>query len=270
MQNSFIFLQVGENNLGHHHSIMEALCKVVTGERNDFIFHFDNWVKQIPGSSAKVLCPHSYPRDLLSNQEMLQGERSSLFSVTSCNWDGEAQRKRGQLWPRAPACSLVSRETCPDCPGPCVLSRAQAELTVQGASSPTVLGRVSLGFFFVEWFYLTLKFNLLVEGFERVQYSRFDPWVRKMPWGGHGNHASILAWRIPWIEEAGRLQSLGSQRVRHDWSDLAHLQYSPLLHAWVLSWEIRQKSRQKKRNTTNSLIKLTVENGAYICRQWAS
>lgn len=53
---------------------MEALCRVVTGERNDFIFPFDNWVKQIPGSSAKVSCPHSYPRDMLSNQERLQGE----------------------------------------------------------------------------------------------------------------------------------------------------------------------------------------------------
>ena len=29
-------------------------------------------------------------------------------------------------------------------------------------------------------------------------------------------HSSILAWRIPWTEEPGRLQSLGSQRVRHD------------------------------------------------------
>jgi len=29
-------------------------------------------------------------------------------------------------------------------------------------------------------------------------------------------HASILAWRIPWMEEPGRLQSMGSQRVRHD------------------------------------------------------
>ena len=28
--------------------------------------------------------------------------------------------------------------------------------------------------------------------------------------------SSILAWRIPWTEEAGRLQSTGSQRVRHD------------------------------------------------------
>ena len=29
-------------------------------------------------------------------------------------------------------------------------------------------------------------------------------------------HSSILAWRIPWMEEPGRLQTTGSQRVRHD------------------------------------------------------
>ena len=31
------------------------------------------------------------------------------------------------------------------------------------------------------------------------------------------NHSSILAWRIPWTEKPGRLQSMGSQRLRHDW-----------------------------------------------------
>ena len=29
-------------------------------------------------------------------------------------------------------------------------------------------------------------------------------------------HSSILAWEVPWTEECGRLQSTGSQRVRHD------------------------------------------------------
>ena len=33
-------------------------------------------------------------------------------------------------------------------------------------------------------------------------------------------HSSILAWRILWTEEPGRLQSIESQRVRRDWSDL--------------------------------------------------
>ena len=39
---------------------------------------------------------------------------------------------------------------------------------------------------------------------------------------GMETHSSILAWRIPWTEEPGRLQSIGSQRVRHNWTDLAH------------------------------------------------
>ena len=34
-------------------------------------------------------------------------------------------------------------------------------------------------------------------------------------------HSRILAWRIPWTEEPGGPQSRGSQRVRHDGSDLA-------------------------------------------------
>ena len=34
-------------------------------------------------------------------------------------------------------------------------------------------------------------------------------------------HSSILDWRIPWTEEPGGLQSRGSQRIEHDWSDLS-------------------------------------------------
>ena len=33
---------------------------------------------------------------------------------------------------------------------------------------------------------------------------------------GIATHSSIFAWRIPWTEEPGRLQSIGSQRLRHD------------------------------------------------------
>ena len=46
-------------------------------------------------------------------------------------------------------------------------------------------------------------------------------WVRSMGLEdplkkGKATHSSILAWRIPWTEEAGGLQSMGSQRVGHD------------------------------------------------------
>ena len=42
---------------------------------------------------------------------------------------------------------------------------------------------------------------------------------------GMAIHSSILAWRIPWTEEPGRLQSKGSQRVGHNWSDVACIVY---------------------------------------------
>ena len=40
---------------------------------------------------------------------------------------------------------------------------------------------------------------------------REDPLEKEM-----ATHSSTLAWKIPWMEEPGRLQSMGSQRVRHD------------------------------------------------------
>ena len=48
-----------------------------------------------------------------------------------------------------------------------------------------------------------------------------ETWVRSLGWEdpleeGKATHSSILAWRIPWTEEPGGLQSMGSQRVGHD------------------------------------------------------
>ena len=48
----------------------------------------------------------------------------------------------------------------------------------------------------------------------RCRRQRFDPWVRRSPGEGNGNHSSILAWRISWTE-TGELQSMGSQRAGH-------------------------------------------------------
>ena len=50
-----------------------------------------------------------------------------------------------------------------------------------------------------------------------------ETWVRFLAWKdplkkGMATHSSILAWRIPWTEEPGGLQSTGSQRVGHDWA----------------------------------------------------
>ena len=48
-----------------------------------------------------------------------------------------------------------------------------------------------------------------------------ETWVRSLGWEdalekGMTMHSSILAWRIPWTEEPGGLQSMGLHRVRHD------------------------------------------------------
>ena len=50
-----------------------------------------------------------------------------------------------------------------------------------------------------------------------------ETWVRSLGWEDllekeMAIHSSALAWRIPWTEEPGGLQSMGSQRVRHDWA----------------------------------------------------
>ena len=47
-------------------------------------------------------------------------------------------------------------------------------------------------------------------------------------------HSSTLAWKIPWMEEPGRLQSMGSIRVRHDWT--TSLSLFTFMH-WRRKWQ---------------------------------
>ena len=61
-------------------------------------------------------------------------------------------------------------------------------------------------------------------------------WVQSLGWEDPlekemATDSSTLAWRIPWREEPGRLQSTGSQRVQHDW--LTSLSLSWLIHVEV-------------------------------------
>ena len=71
----------------------------------------------------------------------------------------------------------------------------------------------------------SLEHPTLISGFPR-----WNQWYRtclpmqetqktqgKIPCSRMATHSSILAWKIPWTEESGGLQSMGSKRVRHDW-----------------------------------------------------
>ena len=56
-----------------------------------------------------------------------------------------------------------------------------------------------------------------------------DPLEKEM-----ATHSSILAWKIPWTEEPGRLQSIGLQRVEHDWA--TSLSLFTFMH-WRRKWQ---------------------------------
>ena len=58
-------------------------------------------------------------------------------------------------------------------------------------------------------------------------------------------HSSILAWRIPEMEEPGRLQSTGLQRLGHNWATSLHFKNSEKAYKWETrdtEWLCTQKS----------------------------
>ena len=70
---------------------------------------------------------------------------------------------------------------------------------------------------------LTLLINELPWRFRRESClpTMLETWVQSLGWEDllekeMAIHSSILAWEIPWMEEPGRLQSMGLQRVGHD------------------------------------------------------
>ena len=78
-------------------------------------------------------------------------------------------------------------------------------------------------------------------------------WVWFLGWEdpleeGTTSHSNILAWRIPWTEKPGGLQSTGSQGVGHDWIDLARrqsfwimAQLSDFILTWILCKDLLSK-----------------------------
>ena len=58
----------------------------------------------------------------------------------------------------------------------------------------------------------------MVASVYNVQNQDSIPGSGRSPGEGMATYSSTLAWKIPWMEEPGRLQSMGSQRVRHDFT----------------------------------------------------
>ena len=67
---------------------------------------------------------------------------------------------------------------------------------------------------------LNLRASLVAQTVRRLS-AMLETWVRSLGREDSlekemATHSSILAWKIPWTEEPGGLQSMGLQRVRHD------------------------------------------------------
>ena len=80
--------------------------------------------------------------------------------------------------------------------------------------------RVETGSFRTECRYPHLPRGSVVKNspaMQETQETQIQPLDRENPLEkGMATHSSILAWRSPWTEEPGRLQSVGSERVRHE------------------------------------------------------
>jgi len=66
----------------------------------------------------------------------------------------------------------------------------------------------------------TPQTSLVAQTVKRLSTAR-ETWVRSLGWEDPlekemAIHSSTIAWKIPWTEEPGRLQSMSLQRVRHD------------------------------------------------------
>ena len=107
----------------------------------------------------------------------------------------------------------------------------------------------------------------------RVQsLDREDPLEKEM-----ATLSSILAWRIPWMEEPGRLQSTGSQRVRHNWVLItvlkhpASIQLLSCVWLFVTPWSVARQTFLSITNSWSLLKVLFIEsvmpsNHLILCR----
>ena len=92
---------------------------------------------------------------------------------------------------------------------------------------------IILAYFFKRWYYLQ-NWSRFIDRENKFMASLVaqlvknlpampETWIWSLGWEDPlekrtAIHSSILTWRIPWTEEPGRLQSMGSQKVEHDWA----------------------------------------------------
>ena len=87
------------------------------------------------------------------------------------------------------------------------------------------------------------------------------PGLGRSSGGGHGNHSSILAWRLPWTEDPGRLQSIGLQRDGHNWR-------TACTHAQTIISPSYDRSALPHSQTASFLLLFHSVFAHYKCMKW--
>ena len=86
-----------------------------------------------------------------------------------------------------------------------------------------------------------------------------EPWEEEM-----ATHSSILAWRIPWTEEPGRLLCMGLQRAGHDWMTNT---FTFHFHAFMKSVHCYIRMNEYQSSKEMEALKQTQQNASVYCRQ---
>ena len=135
----------------------------------------------------------------------------------------------------------------------------------------------------ISWYVLAFWIQLLgfpggtsgKESIYQCQRLGFHPWLRKIPWRKAWQPTPVfLPGEFPWTEEPGRLQSLGSQRVGHNWSNLANkcvwqlviTKYKNLLKLAEERWNLLKRVNPSEANKEKSHNNLTVCK--LQCKEW--
>ena len=106
-------------------------------------------------------------------------------------------------------------------------------ITAEVLQGPVIGTKLSLGLF-PTWSFtfiqLLLSFSYLQFDYKLVHLTITDIYLEN----AMAPHSSTLAWKIPWMEEPGRLQSMRSLRVGHDWA--TSLSLFTFMH-WSRKWQ---------------------------------
>ena len=96
----------------------------------------------------------------------------------------------------------------------------------------------------IHWLFLLILVFYSLFSLPSIPFSRFLlDWLWCSLEKAMAPHSSTLAWKMPWTEELGRLQSMGLQRVGHHWATSLSLHFHALEkgmapHSCVLAWRI--------------------------------